>query len=59
MAVYWAGRKKSVTSLSRDSHVTKISKSDSERTIVVRAYSIHTYESLVLWPFTGLVEKIL
>ena len=41
MAVYWASRKKSVTSLSRDSHVIKISKSYSERTIAVRAYYSH------------------
>ena len=38
MAVYWAIRKNSVTSLSRDSHVTKISMSYSESTIAVRAY---------------------
>ena len=51
--------KKSVMSLSRDSHVTKISKSNSERTITVRAYCSHPYESLAFWAFTGLVEKIM
>ena len=44
MAVYWASPKNSVTSLSRDSHVTKISKSYSERTIRVRAYCSHTWK---------------
>ena len=70
--VYWASRKTGsrktgsrktfVTLLSLDSHVTKISKSDSERTIAVRAYCSHTfgfYESLALWPFTGIVETII
>ena len=41
MAVYWASRKNPVTSSSRDSHVIKISKSYSERTIAVRPYYSH------------------
>ena len=53
----WATFKNSMTSLSRDSHVTKISKSNSELTIAVRAYYSHTYESLVLLAFTRLVKK--
>ena len=38
MGVNWASRKNYVKSLSRDSHVTKIPKFKSEKTIAVRAY---------------------
>ena len=47
MAIYWASPKNSVTSLSRDSHVTKISMSYSERTIAVRAYYRVNPEAIV------------
>ena len=39
MGVNWASF---VTSLSRDRHVTKITNSNSERTIAVRAFGDHT-----------------
>ena len=59
MGVYWPIRKISVTSLSHDSHVTKTSKSNSEKTIAVRAYCDYAYESLSLCALTELVEKFL
>ena len=57
MGVNWASRKISVMSLSRDSHVTKTSKSNSERIIAVRANCDYAYGSLSLWALTELVEK--
>ena len=46
MGVNWASRKISVASQSRDSHVTKISKSYSEGTIAVIAYCDYAYDGL-------------
>ena len=58
MGVYWASGKISVMSLTRDSHVIKIAKSKSERTIAVRAHCDYVYGSLSLYMgFTGLVGK--
>ena len=58
MGVYWPIRKISVTSLSHDSHVTKTSKSNNERTMAVRANCDYAYGSLSIWALTGLLEKI-
>ena len=58
MGIYWTSPKNSVASLSRDSHVTKISKSNSEGTIAVIAYCDYAYDGLSLWALTGLVEKL-
>ena len=50
---------KIVTSLSRDSHVTKTSTSNSERTIPVSAHCNYAYGRLSLWALTGLAEKFM
>ena len=57
MGVYWPFRKISVTLLSRDSHVTKISNLNSGRTIAARANWSHTYKTLSDFAFMEPFEK--